>query len=377
MIKNTIYRFIIKEYKFKYLIFSIVSGILLALSFQKFNFYFLAWVAFIPLIYCIYKNNLIYSILYAFVSGITYSLIAFNWMFLFLFINTKSMIAALIVAILFWLYQSIYFVLWSMFFYVVKNYNKIVVAVFVASLWVIFEYIKNYFLSGFPINLLGYSQSYFTQIVQLADVFGIYVISFIVMLINFLLFYWVYDKNKKSLIVAVLIFCTILLYGFARIEQISKVNIGEAINVGVVQPNVSQKQRSKQELKEEIINIIYTSAQYFEDKKCDVVLYPETMLPGILEEREEIQTLVKDISRYSDLSLIGGKAVEERSLYNSIFLVSQEGNVIDKYKKKHLVLFGEYVPFNNFLVKLLKKVNLTDNFIKEHELKVFGFDKYT
>ena len=134
MTENTMGRFTIKEYKFKYLIFSIISGILLALSFQKFNFYFLAWIAFIPLIYCIYKNNLKYSVLYGFVTGITYSLIAFNWMFLFLFINTKSMIAALIVAILFWLYQSIYFMFWSIFFYVVKNYNKVVVAVFIASL---------------------------------------------------------------------------------------------------------------------------------------------------------------------------------------------------------------------------------------------------
>ena len=164
--------------------------------------------------------------------------------------------------------------------------------------------------------------------------------------------------------------------GFARIYQISKMNAGEAINVGVVQPNVSQEKRSKQELRKEIINVIYKSAQYFEDKKCDIVSYPETMLPGILEEREEIQALVKDISRYSDLSLIGGKAVEKKRLFNSIFLVSREGNVIDKYKKKHLVLFGEYIPFENFLVKLLEKVNLTDNFSKEMELKIFKFDKY-
>ena len=83
MLKNIINKIIIDEYKFKYLIFSVISGILLGLSFQKFNFYLLAWIAFIPLIYCIYKNNLKYSALYGFVTGIIYSLIAFNWMFLF------------------------------------------------------------------------------------------------------------------------------------------------------------------------------------------------------------------------------------------------------------------------------------------------------
>ena len=90
-----------------------------------------------------------------------------------------------------------------------------------------------------------------------------------------------------------------------------------------------------------------------------------------------LQTLVKDISKYSDLSLIGGKTVENKNLYNAIFLISKDGSIVDKYKKKHLVLFGEYVPFENFLVKLLEKVNLTDNFSKEVELKVFDFDRYT
>lgn len=377
MIRNIINKFIIKEYKFKYLIFSIISGILLGLSFQKFNLFLFAWVAFIPLIYCIYKNNLKYSVLYGFVTGITYSLIAFNWMFLFLLTNTKSMKAALIVAILFWLYQSIYFVLWSFIICFIKKNNNLIVLVFSSSAWAILEYIKNYFLSGFPINLLGYSQSSFTALIQFADVFGVYGISFVIVVINFLLFYWIYNKNKRYLITAFIIISILLIYGFIRINQISKINYKEEIKIGVVQPNIPQEKKWRRSLKDEIIKIIYDTAQYFKDKNCEIILYPETLLPRMLEETEEIQSLVKNISNYADISLIGGKSIENERLYNSIFLISKEGNIIDKYKKRHLILFGEYVPFENFLVKLLKKINLTDNFSKEHELKVFKFENYT
>lgn len=377
MIKSIINKFIIKEYKFKYLIFSIISGILLGLSFQKFNLFLFAWVAFIPLIYCIYKNNLKSSVLYGFVTGITYSLIAFNWMFLFLLTNTKSMKAALIVAILFWLYQSIYFVLWSFIICFIKKNNNLIILVFSSSVWAILEYIKNYFLSGFPINLLGYSQSSFTALIQFADVFGVYGISFIIILINFLLFYWIYNKNKKYLIAAFIIISILLIYGFIRINQISKINYKEEIKIGIVQPNIPQEKKWRRSLKDEIIKIIYDMAQYFKDKNCEIILYPETLLPRMLEETEEIQSLVKNISNYADISLIGGKSIENERLYNSIFLISKEGNIIDKYKKRHLILFGEYVPFENFLVKLLKKINLTDNFSKEHELKVFKFENYT
>ncbi|MBR3654281.1 MAG: apolipoprotein N-acyltransferase [Elusimicrobia bacterium] len=377
MMKNIMNKFIIKKYQLKYLIFSIISGILLALSFQKFNFFFLAWIAFIPLIYSIYKSGLIYSGLCGAVAGIAYSLIAFNWMYVFMLVNTKSVKAALIVAILFWLYQTIYFVLWSLIINIIKNYKKIITTIFAAGLWIVFEYIKNYFLSGFPINLLGYSQSSFTQIIQFADIFGVYGISFVIILINFLLFYWLYNKNKKFLVLAVSISFVLLVYGFIRINQISKINNKDEIKIGVVQPNIAQEKKWRKSLKDEIINTIYTTAQFFKDKNCDVILYPETLLPRMLEQVEEIQTLVKSISEYSDLSLIGGKTVENKNLYNAIFLISQTGNIVDKYKKKHLVLFGEYVPFENFLVKLLEKVNLTDNFAEEVELRVFEFDKYT
>lgn len=377
MIKKIINNIITKEYKFKYLILSAMSGILLALSFQKFNFYLLAWVSFIPLIYCVYKNKFKYSIFYGFITGIICSMISINWMFLFLLNNTKSLKAAIIVSVIVWIYLAIYFVLWVVMLRVVKNNKKILVAVFLASFWVILEYIKNYFLMGFPINLLGYSQSSFIAIIQISDIFGVYGVSFVVILINFLLFYWLYNKDKKYLIFSVIIFIALLFYGFVRIDQVSNMDNENKIKIGVVQPNIEQYKKWRMSLKDEIINTIYDVGQYFQDKNCEIVLYPETLLPRMLEEIEEIQVLVRDISKYSNLSLIGGKSIENKNLYNTIFLISKDGNILDKYKKKHLVLFGEYIPFDNFLVEMLKRVNLTDNFTEEHELKVFKFDKYT
>ena len=376
MIKNIIDKFIIREYRFKYFIFSIISGILLGLSFPKFNLFFLVWISFVPLIYSVYKSNFKFSVLYGFVTGITYSLIAFNWMYLFLLINTKSLKAAIIVSILFWIYQSIYFVLWSIILNIVKNNNNLLISFLLSGLWVSLEYIKNYFLSGFPINLLGYSQFKFLSIIQISDIFGVYGISFFIIFVNCLLFYWIYDKSKKNLITAFVIISLLLVYGFVRINQISKINDKNEIKIGVVQPNIEQYKKWRKSLKDEIIKIIYDTAQYFKDKKCEIIVYPETLLPRMLEETEEIQSLVRDISQYSNLSLIGGKTIENGKMYNSVFLISNEGDIIDKYKKKHLVLFGEYVPFENFLVKLLDKNNLTDNFSKEYALKVFNFDKY-
>ncbi len=370
-------KFIIKEYKFKYLIFSIISGILLALSFQKFNLFVLAWIAFIPLIYCIYKNNLKYSALYGFVTGIIYSVIAFNWMFLFLLINTKSFTAAMVTSIIFWLYQTIYFVLWIAFFYLVKNYKNITVAIFVAGLWTVFEYIKNYFLGGFPINLLGYSQSSFKQIIQVADIFGVYGVSFVIILINVLLFYWLYVKNKKYLIISALIILFLLIYGNLRLSQIVKIDDKSEIKVGFVQPNIEQKTKWDDNKRYKVGEILISCSQKFKDSDIDIIAYPETVIPGKILIQEHIKELVREISQFAEVNLIGAKYFVRPKVYNAIFIVGRDGKILDNYNKKHLVLFGEYVPFKNFLVNLLEKVNLTDNFNREIELKVFKFDRYT
>ena len=373
MIKNIINK--IKEYK--YIIFSIISGILLALSCQKFNLFLFAWISFIPLIYCIYKNELKYSVLYGFITGITFSLIAFNWMFIFLLINTKSFITSLIVSILFWLYQSIYFVVWSLLFNVVKKNNRLIIAFFVSGLWCVLEYIKNYFLTGFPINLLGYSQGSFLQIIQVADIFGVYGVSFIIVLINIFLFYWLYTRNKKYLITVFLIISSLLIYGFIRINQMSKINDEAEIKIGVVQPNIEQKTKWDDTKRHKVGDILISCSQKFKDSNIDIIVYPETVLPGKILIQEYTKELVRKISQFSKINLIGGKYLEKSEIYNSIFIVDNNGKIIDNYNKKHLILFGETIPFKNFLVKALEKFNLTDNFNKARELKVFKFDNYT
>ena len=139
MIKNIINKFIIKEYKFKYLIFSILSGILFGLSFQTFNFFVLAWFAFIPLLFCIQKNNLKYSILYGFITGITYSLIAFNWMFLFLLKNTNSFIDSFIVSIIVWTGLTLFFMAWVIILSLTKEKNNLLFIILAASVWTVLE----------------------------------------------------------------------------------------------------------------------------------------------------------------------------------------------------------------------------------------------
>ena len=190
----------VEEYKFKYLIFSIISGVFLALAFQKFNFFFLAWIAFIPLLYCIYKNNLLYSALFGFIMGLIFNVMSTYWFFLFLLSNTKLFFASFFVSLILWVYLSAYFVIWSIFVNAIKKYNSVFVITLSAALFAVFDCLKSYLFSGFQTNILGYSQACFSYIIQAADIFGVYFISFFIILINMMLFYFLVSKKKKILL---------------------------------------------------------------------------------------------------------------------------------------------------------------------------------
>jgi len=92
-----------------------------------------------------------------------------------------------------------------------------------------------------------------------------------------------------------------------------------------------------------------TLSRLASEEKPDIIIWPETSLPGALEEDqfliENINFLAKDIKTKL---LIGAVSYREGLYYNSAALISKEGEVMSRYDKLHLVPFGEYLPFPRF-----------------------------
>ncbi len=373
MIKNIINKFIVKEYKFKYLIFSIISGILLALSFQKFNFYIFAWVALIPLIFCIHKNNLKKLIIYSFVTGFVFDVIYLYWMVPFLLLHTDKIFDSCCVSIITWLYFSLYFVVWAIVFYLSRNKinNKIFFSIFIAGIWTILDFSKTYLLTGLSWNLLAYTQASFLYLIQICDIFGVYVISFVIVFVNMLLYFYIESKKRTYLIVSLVSIFLLCGYGYLRINSLNIEN-GKKLSVGVVQPNVEQKKKWEDKYKGEIIaSIEKLVTEKFKDKNFDLVVYPETMLPGYLRKDPVLKDLVKNISSFGKVNLIGGIDIRfSMKKQNSVFVTSQEGEIVGKYNKNYLIIFGEYLPFEFILSKILTNLNTTGEMVKEGKIKI-------
>ena len=363
-----------KKTNLKYFVLSVISGILLALSFQKFNAFFLAWIGFIPLLFCCNKENTILkSVFYGFISGFVCNCISLFWLYPFLNYNLESYSQAIIVAGLLCGYLACYFAVWTGFVNLIqKKFVSCIVVLFAPCLWMLLEYARTYLLTGFPWNLIGYSQTPFLYFIQISDIFSVYGVSFIIVLINVMIFCSIKEKRLLPLIAVFIVFLSVISYGFIRIKYLNIDNDNEIV-VGVIQPNVDQYKKWDLKYKESIIKEIKNSAKTFENQNIDMMVYPETVIPGFFGE-SDIEDLIEEISSIAKMNLIGLPCSEEKSFYNSIVAFDNKSNVIDKHYKTHLVIFGEFIPFRDILAKFFSIFNSLGDFSKGTQMNVFNYE---
>ena len=125
----------------------------------------------------------------------------------------------------------------------------------IASLWTLLEFIRAHFLTGFGWASLGYSQYKNLLFIQVADLTGVYGVSFLVVLVN-LLFKEIFDgireaptarklKFTLSLILPVLVLALALGYGVLRLAVMRRAQTRPApqASIAVVQANIPQSMK--------------------------------------------------------------------------------------------------------------------------------------
>ncbi|KPA20172.1 Apolipoprotein N-acyltransferase [Shimia sp. SK013] len=80
----------------------------------------------------------------------------------------------------------------------------------------------------------------------------------------------------------------------------------------------------------------------------DLVVWPETSVPWTLDNAENALLAVAGAARGAPV-VLGLNRYEGERIFNTVAVVSPEGAVTDVYDKHHLVPFGEYIPFGDFL----------------------------
>ena len=354
----------------------VLGGVLAALSFPKAGLFVLIWAAFIPLLIAVMKSSPAVSLFYGFISGFVFNAVGLYWLVPMLQFNTGSYVQAFAAAFVLWAYLALYWAVWSFFVNISKRYfeQPFLLALFASCVRVLLEYARTYFLTGFPWMLAGYSQYKFTEIIQIAEFAGVYGVSFIIIFCNMMFYFWLIDrKGGKYLYAALAVILIIAVFGAFRLDRF-KFFGSEAFKVVVAQPNVDQYKKWDQSFKDEILLGLENLAFEAAGAKADLVIWPETALPGFLPyDRQSYKSAVRFTGTAGGFNIIGAPYTDGTGrLYNAVFAFKSDGNgYISLHKKNHLVPFGEFVPFQKELSRFFGVLNMLGNFTRGSDTRVF------
>ncbi len=368
-----------------------LSALLLSFSFPKFEIPIFIFFALIPLFFSLkdeknwaslLKKTLFFGILH-------YALLLYWIVYTLVKYGHIPFPLALFLLLLLSAYLSFYWVL----FFILTNYLNLLKnptffkGVFSGLIFVSIEYLRSILFTGFPWGLLGYPLANFPTLLQIADLFGIWGLSFTVFILNYF-FYFVFEhfgrynyQNKKfyiSLFSFGILMGIILFYGKGSLnyweEEIKASR--EILRVSLLQGNIPQelKQARETELSLKVYeNLTLQSLK----EKPDLIVFPETALPFYFPYEKEpslkfLTTLekVKNLSQTLNTlppSIIFGtfRANFEKNpplVHNSLLVWNGE-EIEDLYDKEKLVPFGEYVPLAKYF-PFLKKISVVSDIIK-------------
>ena len=217
--------------------------------------------------------------------------------------------------------------------------NKFNLNLYFAVFWTISEYLRGILFTGFPWNLIGYTTYKFTYFIQIADVLGIFGVSFIVILIILLC------NNKEQRRCGLIILLLTVLYGFYKITLFNNYVIpSKTNNVIVVHPSINQfdKMNNKLFWKNIDLHVSLSSANINNNKKT-LVIWPEAAINEILNEF--IVNYLSNIILDDNVILLTGiDRFDNNRYHNSAIIINNKNEILQYYDKRHLVPFGEYIP---------------------------------
>lgn len=361
---------------------AVLSGFLLTLSFPRTGISWLAWVSLVPLLIGLRNLTPKNGFFLGLCAGLSHYITLMYWL-----AHTMSTYGnlPLYVSVPVLLLLSTYLALFVAMFSMATLYLCSIpfLLVFMPPLmWVSLEYIRSFLFTGFPWELIGYTQFNLLNFIQISDVFGVYGISFCIVLGNTVVFLiylrlakkdWKHKRIQTRLAAGALaafavILSTVWVYGKWRIHYIHKLMENSPVaNVAVVQGNIDQAIKWDPEFqRSSTLKYVHLSLSA-KKSKPDLVVWPETATPFYFLKNTELSERVLDGIRETGADfLIGspsfdlaGNTVE---YFNSAYLIDSGGNVKGKYDKAHLVPFGEYVPFKKWLPFIGKMVEGVGDF---------------
>jgi apolipoprotein N-acyltransferase len=231
--------------------------------------------------------------------------------------------------------------------------------------WVGCELARARLLTGEPWMLLGYALVPHVYLMQAADIGGVYLLSFCVILVNASLAeLWLCapaDRAQlaRQVAVAPAVLCVaMLLYGVVRVR--APMEQAAPVRITVVQGNNDLGIQWREEFYGAGLTRYSQLSRQAAAADPDILVWPESAVTFFLAHEPAYQAaLAAELQALgSDLIVGAPHHVGQTQFYNSAFYMTADGRVMARYDKGHLLPFAEYFPlrFIEFLRRNFERV---------------------
>ncbi|MGP3923497.1 apolipoprotein N-acyltransferase [Streptomyces sp. 8N616] len=219
--------------------------------------------------------------------------------------------------------------------------------VLVPSGWLAVELVRSWDLLGGPWGLLGASQWQVTPALRLASLGGVWLVSFLIVVLNTAFAICVALPTARTAAVAGGL--TVAVAGSAAWAWAPLPDRTGSVRIAVVQPGVIQGGVDGQERRfdrEEALT------RQLAGQAVDLVVWGESSVSSDLGRRPDLRDRLTALSREVGADLlvnVDARRSERPGIFKSSVLVGPDGPTGARYDKMRLVPFGEYIPFRSVL----------------------------
>lgn len=344
----------------------VTSGLLVAASFPRLDLSIIAWFGLAPFLYALRHTGSLAAAGLGFIFGYFYGLGTFYWLPLTEDVSFPRFLLLILPTF------SLYYLSFGLLYRLIRPTTGSWIIVAAPALWVAMEYARaNLFFLSMPWNLLAHSQYRYLPVIQIADITGVYGISFLIVMVNqylsqvFELFFkegkWapsygfrkIFTKNWiVSFIMIVVVIAFTFIYGWQKSVLPGS---EESLRVALIQANVLT--RNNMDIADQKKHLAaYTKlTNEVSSSKPDLIIWPASSLPAPISSsliRKTVRKLARETGTYL---LVGGAGVEkfkprkkgQLPYSNSEFLFGPTGRIKTQYNKIRLVPFDEYLPLQD------------------------------
>ena len=335
---------------------SFACGALLMLSFAPVGWYPLAFVLVAPLLYAFHVLPRRTAAQLGFAFGAGLFLTGTYWLYVSIHVFGQAPLALAV-------FLMLGLVVIMAFYYaaagwMISHFTRGRVLHFVViapAVWVVLEWLRGWFLSGFPWMTLGYSQID-SPLAAFAPVGGIYFVSLILLVgLAALIGASLSAGRQRWLLLVAAVVPWPAGLALDAIEWTERT--GPALRASIVQGGVSQDRKWLPEQFLPTLDLYRGSLNEHGDSQ--LIVWPEVAIPTVLDRVEEFVSVLQDDLAIRNTTLLFGILERDATLehvYNSV--VAIDGSRRQVYRKRHLVPFGEYFPVPDFVREWMRLMNL-------------------